>query len=374
MKYLAACCAVKNESSHVLEWMAFHRAIGFEHLVIIDHNSTDNTAEVVASFSDQSSVTLIPWRRSGDQIDMINWVVSKFRNEFFWCAFIDCDEFLYPSQPGDIKELMTDYEAFGAVGVHWLVYGSSGHKIRPRGLTIENYTRRSIDNFIYNSHVKSIVKMLPLSRAVTSHIFETRDGTVDENMNLLPFEAPHGFFEKRKATFKRFRINHYHTRSREDYEIKAHRGFFGVDDAKLRNAVQREAMFNQHDRNEVEDSSALRNLKLTKFYMQAGLEASPVSHPKRHQGFDALFDSAYYLLNNPDVAAANVNPLDHYLQIGWKEGRNSSAAFDTNAYLSAYPDVRDDGIQPLLHYLLYGMNEGRTIYSVTDSNNGILSR
>lgn len=38
-------------------------------------------------------------------------------------------------------------------------------------------------------------------------------------------------------------------------------------------------------------------------------------------------DPSYYLANNPDVAASGMNPLQHYLQYGWHEGRNPSADF-----------------------------------------------
>jgi hypothetical protein len=51
--------------------------------------------------------------------------------------------------------------------------------------------------------------------------------------------------------------------------------------------------------------------------------------------------------------------LDHYLNIGWREGRNPSATFDTGYYLETNPDVRDFGICPLLHYVQYGAVEGR---------------
>ena len=36
---------------------------------------------------------------------------------------------------------------------------------------------------------------------------------------------------------------------------------------------------------------------------------------------DGLFDAQYYLAANPDVAAAGVDPLAHYLAFGAQEGR-----------------------------------------------------
>ena len=71
------------------------------------------------------------------------------------------------------------------------------------------------------------------------------------------------------------------------------------------------------------------------------------------------FDSKWYLMKNPDVRKAGVDPAEHYLTYGWKECRNPGPEFDSNAYLEANPDVRKAGVCPLLHYELYGRNEKR---------------
>ncbi len=73
----------------------------------------------------------------------------------------------------------------------------------------------------------------------------------------------------------------------------------------------------------------------------------------------ALFDAGYYLSHNPDVAAAGVDPYQHYLNHGWMEGRDPSALFDTKYYLSQNPDVAASGMDPLLHFAQYGWKEGR---------------
>lgn len=78
----------------------------------------------------------------------------------------------------------------------------------------------------------------------------------------------------------------------------------------------------------------------------------------------ALFDVSYYLAHNPDVAAAGVDPYQHYLQYGWHEGRDPSAAFDTVDYLAANPDVKAAGVNPLLHYRNNGKAEGRAAFAV----------
>lgn len=72
-----------------------------------------------------------------------------------------------------------------------------------------------------------------------------------------------------------------------------------------------------------------------------------------------LFDEKYYLFHYGDVRAADIDPLKHFLTIGWKEGRNPSDKFDTRFYLNANPDVEKSGENPLAHYIKYGSKEGR---------------
>lgn len=38
-----------------------------------------------------------------------------------------------------------------------------------------------------------------------------------------------------------------------------------------------------------------------------------------------FFDSEFYSNTYPDIAMSGVNPLIHYLQLGWREGRQPSS-------------------------------------------------
>jgi Ca2+-binding RTX toxin-like protein len=120
----------------------------------------------------------------------------------------------------------------------------------------------------------------------------------------------------------------------------------------------------------VNDGSALFD---TLFYLsqnpdvfQAGVD--PLGHFNTfgfHEGRDpnAWFDTSGYLGVNKDVAAAGVNPLDHFHHVGWKEGRDPSADFDTTLYLLRNPDVAAAGIDPLEHFLQSGISEGRQAFA-----------
>jgi len=71
------------------------------------------------------------------------------------------------------------------------------------------------------------------------------------------------------------------------------------------------------------------------------------------------FDAEFYLSENEDVRKAGVDPLIHYLEYGWREGRNPNAVFWTAYYLSTNADVRAANINPFYHYLSVGRTQRR---------------
>lgn len=96
-----------------------------------------------------------------------------------------------------------------------------------------------------------------------------------------------------------------------------------------------------------------------------------------------LFDRDYYLTQNPDVAAAAADPAQHYLLFGRDEGRTAydlenppspgdagiveledGSLFDPAYYLAQNPDVAAANLDPREHYLLFGRDEGRAASSI----------
>jgi hypothetical protein len=69
-----------------------------------------------------------------------------------------------------------------------------------------------------------------------------------------------------------------------------------------------------------------------------------------------LFDPAYYGTRYPDIDLRTTDPLAHYLETGWLEGRSPNSIFDTAWYRETYPHIGDE--PPLLHYLRVGWREG----------------
>jgi glycosyltransferase involved in cell wall biosynthesis len=80
----------------------------------------------------------------------------------------------------------------------------------------------------------------------------------------------------------------------------------------------------------------------------------------RCRQFPGRFDAVWYRQYYPDIVAADVDPLIHYIKYGQSEGRlpYCPPLFDAQWYKRQYPDVAelDD---PLGHYWYSGASEGR---------------
>ena len=83
--------------------------------------------------------------------------------------------------------------------------------------------------------------------------------------------------------------------------------------------------------------------------------------------YEAVYNPDYYMLHNPDVAAAcggsSDSLLSHFLNYGMKEGRRGCEAFNVLTYREKNGDLKaafgDDLKQYYIHYINYGKNEGR---------------
>jgi len=89
------------------------------------------------------------------------------------------------------------------------------------------------------------------------------------------------------------------------------------------------------------------------------LAAATAPDSPLYQLVASAFDREYYLSENPDVAQAGLDPIAHFLELGWREGRNPAPWFSADDYLDLYPDVEATQVPPFVHYLQIGHGEGR---------------
>jgi hypothetical protein len=89
------------------------------------------------------------------------------------------------------------------------------------------------------------------------------------------------------------------------------------------------------------------------------IQSAATDNPIAHILNSGLFSTEFYLSSYPDIAAAEVDPFEHFFHYGFQEGRCPNPYFEPLWYLDNNADVQEAQSQPLLHYVLYGDREGR---------------
>ena len=87
---------------------------------------------------------------------------------------------------------------------------------------------------------------------------------------------------------------------------------------------------------------------------------------ERHQkDYDEILNSSYFdkdwYESTYDDVGENIDPVYHYLNIGYVKGYNPGPNFSTDEYLACNEDVKEHGMNPLVHYERYGRKENRKI-------------
>jgi hypothetical protein len=167
-------------------------------------------------------VTLIDWSDRPGQISAYRHFHANYAKAFTWAAFIDLDEFIMPVSGGSIRDILLRkaYESYSAIVLNWLIFGPSGHTKRPGGLVIENFTWRIPDDAEANRHVKSLVRTKDLvSIGSTPHIFDCSGPTCNTRG-----EAVMSYAMQPTVCHDMMVINHYFTKSVEEWSLKRRRG------------------------------------------------------------------------------------------------------------------------------------------------------
>lgn len=252
----------RNRQPWIVEWLAFHLLAGFDRFYLYCHKCDDGMVDTLAILARHYPITIY---RIGDQdkpqLAAYQHAWDNHQQEVDWMAFIDGDEFLFPTRAATMAEALAPYrdKPLSALAVYWICYGSNGHVRDPGGLLLEDYPRHSEPGFGPNRHIKSIVRSGQPVRCTGSHLFATPHGTVDEQ--LRPLTAPMLQDPALAPSYEHFRINHYVTQHYEYF--KQVKQDIGAAD-RTPHIVRPDHWFTGHDRNECDDGVARRFLPALK--------------------------------------------------------------------------------------------------------------
>jgi len=271
---IAIAVLVKNEGAFIAEWLRFHIAAGVDHFILYDDGSTDDTLVAARDAVGADKLTIIPWaqRLQDAKLDRaihnqglaFAHAIGNFRHQFRWMAFIDIDEFLFPTQANSLPEVLAQIDSADNVILPWHMFGRQGFAETP-DLTIPNYLRKHRNP--YETDVKGVLnfKCLVKPTKVTKayvHGFEVSGGQQIWNSRGQSFK----YGQHRDGVFNDaplLQLNHYYVKSDAQFEAKTNKGSIGDSafTATFKNTDNRREMLSRRlteiERDTVEDRAIL---------------------------------------------------------------------------------------------------------------------
>lgn len=309
----------RNEGPYLLEWIAWHRVIGFDDIVVITHDCNDGSDKlldvlanhgVVRHLKHQPSKTESPLgsayrtARQDQQVLNADWVMA-----------IDTDEFLQVFVgDGSIHDLISlNGQHCLGMAVNWKVFGNNNQDKWADEFVRNQFTRSADGQVLANRHYKSIYRDLKNFARMASHTPRRYSGQwggeniwVDSegiplNAVRLENEPKHSrAIAMRRVTHVAAQVNHYAVKSAEGFSLK------GTRKSGAARVYRHDAAFYEtYNRNESEDRSALSRevafcAEYSKLVAIPEIErlhhkccASYVEQLCRHAGVDPENDARY---------------------------------------------------------------------------------
>ncbi|MEM9435829.1 MAG: glycosyltransferase family 2 protein [Pseudomonadota bacterium] len=266
---------MKDEGPFILEWVAYHKLIGINDIIVFSNDCQDGTDQILERLDEMGVIRHLPNPSMFTQSTRHHWQVINYVNTFprlrrsDWIVSMDADEFVcIRTGNGQIEDLFNAVPDADVISFNQLNFGSSGRNRALPGLQMRHY-RHSQD--YEGTHRMRIsrrgVKTLTSQRAKYtrfgnhSPIFDKKTvrglswvngggqslGDLANGSQIKSLMAPH-------YSYDLIQLNHYAVRSIENFLVQKDRGNANHADrsADLRYWLK-------YDVNQIENTEILRH-------------------------------------------------------------------------------------------------------------------
>lgn len=309
---LAVVAVMKHDEPYLKEWLDYHLAAGVGHFFLYDNDNPNPEVvkKILQPYIAEQLVDYFPSPGALVQMPAYNDAVRRFKFVCRYLAFIDLDEFIFPKSANGIADVVDGILSGNpnAVGlaINWQIFGSNGQEKADlsRGV-LERFTRRAPSDWyvlpqdassfpIGNVHVKSIVNPRYVRYIVNPHYAYYFDGKFA--VNSSGGQVTH--WGNAPVLTDKIVVNHYLTKSKEEYQAKIAHGRTGVDTPEYVKQLAKTESFERNDRNDEFDDDILtyRNLRKAsytppkkfnreEYYQMLANVLSPVDSPNVPEEF-----------------------------------------------------------------------------------------
>ncbi len=255
--YLTLAAIVRNEEHYVWEWILSHHVVGFERFAVVLHRCTDNTKQKLTQLAGTLGLDIRIHETEDEgkvQMGAYRWLVRQYGPRTKWMMFVDADEFVFSDEFVDLKPWLRRYERFGGVAVHQAVFGADNNVTRPLWIVADMFKRRLPLDHWQCYGIKSFFQPEKLIQLQSPHIQDVRDGNV--RVDEKPFTLVDWWKTAEAPIHSPVRLNHYFTRSMQDWVERSRRG--SCNDARTGAAYSVEEFFETDNACTEIDGSLLR--------------------------------------------------------------------------------------------------------------------
>ena len=222
------CTLGKKENRYIREFVQFYEKLRIDKIFLYDNNDINDEKfeEVINDYVDKGLVEIFNWRgKIGSQFLILNNCYFRYNKTFDWLLFYDIDEYIHLKDYSNIKEFLKEskFNKCNKIFLNWVMH-TDNNLIKYDKRTLHErfpYLEPNIKKKNYAVTGKSIL------RGGIKKLYISRTHTLDKNI-----ESCNGFGKKIKIRgfhiknidFKYYYIDHYYSKSLEEFVEKLNKG------------------------------------------------------------------------------------------------------------------------------------------------------
>ena len=232
---------MKNEAPYIVEWIAYHRAIGVDNFLIYTNDCADSTDEVLGRLMELGIVQLRSnenWKGNSPQQHALNQALKEpvIKNAD-WIIHIDVDEFMnIRTGNGTLDDLFAAVPDATNIAMTWRLFGHNDVTQLNDAFVIEQFDACA-PKYCPKPHTvwgfKTMFRNIGAYQKISCHRpnklserFENKVKWVNGSGQDMTRDAAHNGWRSSKKTvgYDLLQLNHYALRSAESFLIKRQRG------------------------------------------------------------------------------------------------------------------------------------------------------
>jgi hypothetical protein len=232
---------MKNEGPYILEWVAYHKAIGVDHFLIFTNDCSDGTDEILIRLMELGHLTHVSnneWKGKSPQQAALNKAMKMdLVKQAEWLIHIDIDEYINVRLGnGTLADLYAGMGAATNLAMTWRLFGNAGQEEIGEATVIDRFTGCA-PSYVPKPHTmwgfKSITRNVGAYSKLSCHrpnqvAAKMKDKVRWLNGNLADHSkelTDKGWRSSIQSIgYDAVQLNHYALRSRESFLIKRQRG------------------------------------------------------------------------------------------------------------------------------------------------------